>query len=194
MEAQALQFQKLALILVQTVKSLQNYSRSLEELNDQDLEKRLIAVMDIIGLKFTMPNNITVSIIKILVSILINKIDSKKDFLIFRVLDIVESMLGHVDTEIIQAVETDMFDYIKWCMVLIRTEQPLEIAERSLTSMKLICQKMRQQSLYDIIPGVSSVVTKSLGGNHKSNQKVKIKLLEIWELILVPYFQSLKND
>jgi len=42
------------------MKSLQNFSLSREDLNDLELEKRFIAVHDIISLKFSIPVHISV--------------------------------------------------------------------------------------------------------------------------------------
>jgi hypothetical protein len=79
--------------MIKTTKTLQSYANEALALSDKDLEGKLKVLGDILEFKFQIPSNIFVSILTMTTKILIHRVPISKDFLVGRLLSILEALL-----------------------------------------------------------------------------------------------------
>ncbi|TNV86267.1 hypothetical protein FGO68_gene12591 [Halteria grandinella] len=220
-------FQQLALLLIQTTKALQVYAHTptqapLNQLgikNDKDFESKLKVMKEILEFGFKIPPNIYQSILQTLMSLLTQKVDLSKDFLVTKLLSVFETLFDAQNGEdlINQNFET-ITEYIKWSLTLVREQNSkqedfeeskhpdvvsgsekfhLTTPEVHLHSLKVlgkIVAKLEPSKMSLILPGVSSMATKVLSGDIKAGERVKVEFCEIWiGNILAKYFMTLKG-
>ena len=53
---------------------------------------------------------------------------------------------------------------------------------------------MTNEKLLDIMPGVSSIVVKTITGDYKLGTKSKIDLISSWQIILLAYLSQIKSE
>jgi len=60
----------------------------------------------------------------VLIKILVDKIDHKKDFQILRILDLIQLLTVHMTIETLNSdsLEGSVFDFVKWTMLMIKEE------------------------------------------------------------------------
>ena len=62
------------------------------KLSDKDFEQKLMVMKEILEFKFKIPPNIYQSIFHAMSSLLVSKVDVSKDFLVMKILDVIEAL------------------------------------------------------------------------------------------------------
>lgn len=122
-------FQQLALLLIQTTKILQIYANAPPSTahgpqgisSDKDLEQKFKVMKEILEFGFKIPANIYKSILLTLLQILTSRLDLAKDFLVIKLLSILETLFDAQNSgELINENLDALTDYIKWALTLVK--------------------------------------------------------------------------
>ena len=94
---------------------------STQKLSDKDLEVKLKVLKEILEFKFKIPPNIYRSLFATMVSILTQRIELAKDFLLTKALDVLDTLCDaqNAETAFKEALDPAL-EFIKWSLTLIR--------------------------------------------------------------------------
>jgi hypothetical protein len=94
---QALTFQQLAACLVHAVKELTMYVKGeTETMSDKVIEEKIKVIHDIVSLGFSIPQNMAIAILQVLVELMTEKLALEKDFIILNGLKLIKDMYRQI--------------------------------------------------------------------------------------------------